>query len=144
VQTDGRAINAVSTALVTFLCIPWVLAVALAAAPAGETGSASWASAVALAAQLALDILQKQWRELLFLGLVVTAFGTWAQTLAQRIVPASFAAVIYALDPFWGCLIAGIWLGERLGSEGLVGASLLLIAVIGQLVYQALGSTAHQ
>eukprot|EP00928_Gymnodinium_smaydae_P098121 TRINITY_DN9049_c0_g8_i1.p1 TRINITY_DN9049_c0_g8~~TRINITY_DN9049_c0_g8_i1.p1 ORF type:complete len:295 (+),score=23.03 TRINITY_DN9049_c0_g8_i1:287-1171(+) len=75
--------------------------------------------------------------QILFLGVVVTALTSWIQTLAQRHVKAEFAAMLYALDPLWGCLFAYLWLGETLGRMGFLGACLLLSAIGGQLANHA-------
>jgi len=119
------------------MSVPWVVTLALRATSEHEDGFKACQDAMTLVSNFSLDILQRRWREMLFLGLVVTAFGSWAQTMAQRIVPAPFAAVIYSLDPFLGCLIAWIWLGEQLSFQGRIGAALLLVAVFGQLTYRA-------
>eukprot|EP00928_Gymnodinium_smaydae_P098119 TRINITY_DN9049_c0_g6_i3.p1 TRINITY_DN9049_c0_g6~~TRINITY_DN9049_c0_g6_i3.p1 ORF type:complete len:392 (+),score=25.87 TRINITY_DN9049_c0_g6_i3:36-1178(+) len=83
------------------------------------------------------EMLTFYFKWIVFLGVIVTAFTSWIQTLAQRYVKAEFAAMLYALDPLWGCLFAYLWLGETLGRMGFLGACLLLSAIGGQLANHA-------
>eukprot|EP00928_Gymnodinium_smaydae_P098109 TRINITY_DN9049_c0_g1_i2.p1 TRINITY_DN9049_c0_g1~~TRINITY_DN9049_c0_g1_i2.p1 ORF type:complete len:364 (+),score=34.79 TRINITY_DN9049_c0_g1_i2:80-1171(+) len=84
------------------------------------------------------EMLKFNFKRIIYLGVVVTAFASWIQTLSQRHVKAEFAAMLCALDPLWGCLFAYLWLGEKLGFVGLCGASLLMSAIVGQLANHAL------
>eukprot|EP00930_Biecheleria_cincta_P087707 TRINITY_DN76942_c0_g1_i1.p1 TRINITY_DN76942_c0_g1~~TRINITY_DN76942_c0_g1_i1.p1 ORF type:complete len:204 (+),score=25.36 TRINITY_DN76942_c0_g1_i1:84-614(+) len=123
----GRAINAVSLLVVSILSIPWLFAV----------NRSPFLAALQEVIAQCTQLVQHQAPQLFYLGIVVTGLASWLQTVAQRRVPATLASVIYALDPLWGCLFASLWLGESLGEQGLLGASVLLLAVVGQLLHQA-------
>ena len=68
----------------------------------------------------------------LYLGLIPSALCGYLQTLAQRTVPPSSAAVVYATDPLWAAFFAYFALNERLGPAGLSGAALIAAAAFGQ------------
>ena len=68
----------------------------------------------------------------LYLGLVPSALCGYLQTVAQKTVPPSSAAVVYATDPLWAAFFAYFALNERLGPAGLAGAALIAAAAFGQ------------
>ena len=68
----------------------------------------------------------------LYLGLVPSALCGYLQTIAQKTVPPSSAAVVYATDPLWAAFFAYFALNERLGPAGLSGAALIAAAAFGQ------------
>ena len=61
-----------------------------------------------------------------YLGIVATALPTWAQVVAQRVVPPTQAAIIYALEPVFAAACSAAWLGERLGVGDALGGALIL------------------
>lgn len=67
---------------------------------------------------------------LLYLGLVASALCIWLQALGQRLVPAPQAAVIFTLEPVYAAAFAYVWLGERLGGPGMLGAALIIAATL--------------
>ncbi len=67
---------------------------------------------------------------LLYLGLVVTATPIWTQAMAQRWVSAHEAALLYTLEPVFAAVFSFWLLGEQLGVQGLVGAGLVLAAIV--------------
>lgn len=70
------------------------------------------------------------WGSVLYLGLVASALCVWLQALGQRSVPAPEAAVIYALEPVYASGFAYLFLRERLGLQGLIGAALIVAATL--------------
>ncbi|MDX2004044.1 MAG: EamA family transporter [Meiothermus sp.] len=70
------------------------------------------------------------WPQILYLGVVASAFCVWLQAVGQRTVPASEAAVIYTLEPVYAALLAMAFLGERLGWQGWLGGALILGATL--------------
>jgi drug/metabolite transporter (DMT)-like permease len=70
------------------------------------------------------------WPSLIYLGLAATAASTWLQTVAQRVVPAPQAAVIFTLEPVFAAILGFIILGERLAFRGIIGASLIILAAV--------------
>lgn len=67
---------------------------------------------------------------IVYLAVVCTAAVAVVQTYAQRVVPASLAALIFVLEPVFAAFFAYLWLGERLGAAGWAGAGLVLLAML--------------
>ncbi|MHA1618406.1 MAG: DMT family transporter [Promethearchaeota archaeon] len=63
---------------------------------------------------------------LLYMGLIATSFATIIQMHGQHRVPATRAALIYALEPIFGALFAVILGNEILGWQTLVGGVLIV------------------
>lgn len=75
-------------------------------------------------------LLLEQVGAIAYLGVMTTALTTWAQTCAQRYVPATEAAIIYTLEPVSAAAFAYWWLGERMGWRGLLGATMVIGAML--------------
>merc|ERR1711956_13960 len=128
--TDAKALTAVSQLGVFMLCLAWALVqAAVCASPAKmqehSSGLVGYVSAEVGLGLLAWSILKHHLPVLLYLGVVITAFTSWLQTVGQQSVSATTAATIYALDPLWGCLFAYLWLGELLGPQAIIGCAIL-------------------
>ncbi len=67
---------------------------------------------------------------LLYLALFATALVLWLQALAQRVVPAYAAALIFALEPVFAAIFAYFMLGETLSPQGWLGGGLVVVAMI--------------
>ena len=67
---------------------------------------------------------------IVYLAVVATALVGLLQTYAQRVVPAHVAALIFVLEPAFAALFAYLLLGEQLGTWGLLGAGLMLVAML--------------
>ncbi|MEG4806095.1 DMT family transporter [Microcoleus sp. F8-D3] len=67
---------------------------------------------------------------LLYLALVGTAAPVVLQVVAQRWVNAYETALIYTLEPIFAAFFSFILLGEKLGIRGLIGASLVVVAMV--------------
>lgn len=67
---------------------------------------------------------------LLYLAIVATALVLWLQALAQRVVPAYAAALIFALEPVFAAIFAYFLLGETLSAQGWLGGMLVVLAMI--------------
>ena len=75
-----------------------------------------------------------QWAALLYLLLFASALAPAMQIWAQRYVPAVQSALIYGLEPVFAALMAYWWLGDTLTGWALVGAVLIVAALLlGQL-----------
>jgi drug/metabolite transporter (DMT)-like permease len=85
-----------------------------------------WGDAYPAMAAKALTV----WPQLLYLGLVCSAFALILQTWAQARASAVQAAVIYALEPFFAAVFAAWWLGEIFGVRGVCGGALVIIAML--------------
>lgn len=72
----------------------------------------------------------KTWLYIVYLALVATALVAVLQARAQRVVAAQVAALIFALEPVFAGVFAYLLLGERLGVRGLIGAAVLLSAIL--------------
>jgi DME family drug/metabolite transporter len=78
----------------------------------------------------AATLASQAWPLLLYLGLLPTAVAYALYTRALRHVPATAAAVVGLLEPLTATLLGTLLFGETLSSVGLVGALLLLTAVV--------------
>jgi drug/metabolite transporter (DMT)-like permease len=67
---------------------------------------------------------------LLYLGLIGTAIAIWTQAVAQRKISAAETAIIYTLEPVFAAVFSFWLLGETLGLRGLLGACMVLSAMI--------------
>jgi drug/metabolite transporter (DMT)-like permease len=74
--------------------------------------------------------IREHWLIILYLGIGATGATVLLQTIAQRVVPAFEAALVYALEPVFATVFAWLTLGERLGRGGVIGAVLILAATI--------------
>ncbi len=70
------------------------------------------------------------WAEIAGMGLVATAFAYLVQTWAQRTVPATQVAVIFALEPVFATLFSAALVGERFGWRAGVGMACILAGMI--------------
>lgn len=70
------------------------------------------------------------WSLLVYVGLVPTAVAYTLFFLGMRGVKASTASILTMLEPLTATVLAWLVFGERLASSGLVGAVLLLIAIV--------------
>ena len=68
--------------------------------------------------------------ELMFLGVFATAGAFVLQTLAQKHVPPSSAAIVVSSESLFGAFGAYLLLGERTGILGLTGAALILTGIL--------------
>jgi drug/metabolite transporter (DMT)-like permease len=64
----------------------------------------------------------------LYLGLVPTALCSLLQTIGQRNIPAEAASIIYALDPVYTAILGAFFLGETLGTKGMLGGGLVFVS----------------
>lgn len=77
-----------------------------------------------------IDAIRSHFNVLLFLGVVVTAVPVLTQALAQRWVPAQETALLYTTEPVFAALFSFVLLGEELGARGVLGAGIVLTAMI--------------
>ncbi|MCU1498807.1 MAG: protein of unknown function transrane [Acidimicrobiales bacterium] len=69
------------------------------------------------------------WLAAAFCGVFATAAAFWCMTYGQRVVPGSQAAIILLLEPVSAGVLGEVT-GEHLGARGLLGAGLILGAVL--------------
>lgn len=67
---------------------------------------------------------------LLWMALVATVATFLAQTWAQARMPATHAAIMYALEPVFTALFAALFLGERMTGRDWAGAALVLAGIV--------------
>ncbi len=70
------------------------------------------------------------WLLLLHLGLVPTAFAYWLFQRGLQRTPATVASIITLVEPLTSAVLAALLFGERLPPLGLVGAGLLVAAMV--------------
>jgi len=73
--------------------------------------------------------------------LLPTVFAMMVQGWAQKFTPPTHAALIYALEPVFTAIVSYLWLGERLGWRGGMGAALILGGVV---LSEVLGATTNE
>lgn len=94
-----------------------------AAAAAAGGGIASWfagCTPVMLLLNLGLVI----WS-----GLFVNAGSTWLHIKGNTVVPAAESAIIFSFTPLWASVFA-VFLGERFGFKGMIGAVLIVLSTV--------------
>jgi drug/metabolite transporter (DMT)-like permease len=67
---------------------------------------------------------------ILIAGIFGTAFAYWAQTTCQTILPDYKIALILTLEPVFAWLTAWLFLNEKLGVAGLIGAACILTGMV--------------
>ena len=77
-----------------------------------------------------LETLPENGGLLIYLGVVATAIVCWLSTIGLRWVPAYEAAILVALEPVFGAIIAFLILGETFGIHGYIGAAMVLSGII--------------
>jgi drug/metabolite transporter, DME family len=70
------------------------------------------------------------WLLLAHLGLGVSVLGYLFLVLGLRTTPVTMATIVAMLEPLTGVTLAWLLFGERLGAMGLLGAALLLAAMV--------------
>ena len=71
------------------------------------------------------------WALLIYLGMVPTAVAYALYTIGLRTTRVTAAGVLGLLEPLTATLLGVLFFGDRLGQVGVVGAALLLVAVLG-------------
>jgi drug/metabolite transporter (DMT)-like permease len=70
------------------------------------------------------------WFTLIYVGVVAGTLALVLQIRAQRAVPVYIMTLILALQPVFAAIIAFVWLGERFTLRALVGAAIVLVAIL--------------
>jgi drug/metabolite transporter (DMT)-like permease len=84
-------------------------------------GSVGISAAVAAATHL-------PWLEILFMAFGTTALTLYIEMDSLKEVSAPLAALIYTTEPLWGAAFAWMLLNERWGTQGWIGAALIVAA----------------
>jgi drug/metabolite transporter (DMT)-like permease len=69
------------------------------------------------------------WALLMFLGLIATVVALGLQNYGQARTSATRAAVLFATEPVWA-LVFSVWLGDRMQGQELIGAAIVLLALL--------------
>lgn len=77
-----------------------------------------------------------EWTVILALALVCSCFGFTLQPLAQRYTSAERTGQFCALNPLTASLLAAIFMHERLGVCGLIGAALILCGILAVSIHK--------
>lgn len=67
---------------------------------------------------------------ILVAGILGTAYAFWAQSASQQILESHKVALIFATEPVFAHLSAWLFLDEHLGTKGLIGAGLIILAML--------------
>jgi drug/metabolite transporter (DMT)-like permease len=73
---------------------------------------------------------RERWRDFLVIGIINSALPFALFCFAGQYIPASAAAILNATSPFFGALVAAIWLKDPLPATKVVGMSLGLAGVV--------------
>ena len=84
-----------------------------------------------------------EWVIILMLAVVCSCFGFTFQPVAQRCIPEDRAAQFCALNPLTASTLGVLFLGEKPGVPGIVGAALILSGIVLQNVRIKLPKRAH-
>ncbi|XP_076938517.1 uncharacterized protein LOC143606730 [Bidens hawaiensis] len=84
------------------------------------------------------QIIKFPWIPALYTGMFSTGLCLWIEMTAMRDVSATETAIVYGLEPVWGAGFAWVFLGERWGVSGWLGAALVLG---GSLMVQIIGAS---
>ncbi|WP_251956505.1 DMT family transporter [Nostoc commune] len=76
------------------------------------------------------EVIRQHWGAIFYLGLLATAAVIWLQTMAQQWVSSDEAALLFTLEPLFATIFSFWLLGEHLGIRGLIGAILVLVALV--------------
>ncbi len=76
------------------------------------------------------EVIRQHWGAIFYLGLLATAAVIWLQTMAQQWVSSDEAALLFTLEPLFATIFSFWLLGEHLGIRGLIGAILVLVALL--------------
>uniref|UniRef100_A0A7S1U884 EamA domain-containing protein n=1 Tax=Phaeomonas parva TaxID=124430 RepID=A0A7S1U884_9STRA len=124
--SSSLSLTSALTGATSLYCLVWAACELLLGASAGSLSEVPARIGAEVAA-----LAQDSPAQILYLGLVTTAFTSVLQALGQSKVSPERAALIYAADPVWGAGFAYLLLGETLGVNGLIGAALISGAAIG-------------
>ena len=72
----------------------------------------------------------QQWAIIFALAVVCTGFGFTLQPVAQSHTSSERAGIFCALNPAFAAILGWVILDERLGSQGIVGALLVLLGIV--------------
>jgi len=70
------------------------------------------------------------WLAVLYTGIFGGIIATWMQTRFQPMVPAGHAAIVFTAEPIFAALFAWVLLNESWSLRGLMGAALILAAMV--------------
>ena len=65
----------------------------------------------------------------LWSGIAVNAVAPFLQVGGQQVVGPTRCQTIYASQPLWAALLSFLWLGETVGTQGMIGGSAFLVAL---------------
>ncbi len=65
-----------------------------------------------------------------YLTVFATIMSTFVQTHFQKFTTPTRAAIIFAVEPVWAATTAYLFLGENIGSMGIIGGALILLGML--------------
>ncbi|MBI4170529.1 MAG: EamA family transporter [Candidatus Aenigmarchaeota archaeon] len=75
------------------------------------------------------------WLQILYLGIAATCLGWGLNSWAQKSIPSHHVVIIYILEPLVAGFLAFVFFSETLTIKELIGAALILFAVIMPAIY---------
>jgi len=77
-----------------------------------------------------LSINRTSWWGIGYTAVFGSLIAVWLQTKYQPKVPASYAGMIFTLEPLWAALFAWLLLGDPWTGRALIGAGFILLAMV--------------
>lgn len=77
------------------------------------------------------------WQALVVTGVIASAAAFWIQTAAQRRLPATHVTMILTMEPVFAAMFGRLLAGDRLTAVQVVGASLMVAALLAWNVHRA-------
>ncbi len=111
----GKVMRVVNTP-VTVTALQWLVPAVVGLSVGGDAINAT--------------VFAKQLPNLLFLGVIVGAFGFMLAAKAQEKLPPCTAAVCYSTEAVFGAIVAYAWVGESLSQMGIAGAAMTLASIL--------------
>ncbi len=71
-----------------------------------------------------------QWGAILGLALICSGFGFVVQPVAQKYTTPEHTGLLFALEPVFSAVLAYIFIGEKLSTQGYTGAVLVMLGVV--------------
>ncbi|HMA30138.1 MAG TPA: DMT family transporter [Thermoanaerobaculia bacterium] len=105
-------------------------AVAVGSARLAVAPFLSGAGVYAAAERRPLELTPRVLAAILWMAVVATVVTFLAQTWAQQRMPATHAAILFALEPVFTALFAALFLGERMTGRDWCGAALVLLGIV--------------
>ena len=128
--SKSSELNAASLWTVSFLSVIWTMVITSRYIEGGEliANMQMIQTTIQRTVDSTLSTFIDHPLQMFYLSAVTTTLANYIQSKGQKDISAERASIIYAMDPVYGSLVAGILLGEKLGTIGWIGSGLIFLA----------------